>query len=148
MTCPRYTLLLFQTLYSICIVLNFRHQHNSSVTYRVPPSQIINSGKDSRNKRHVGGAIGDKFSESDQHVTEDNSPNGIIQDESDLQLIVTNYTDNTEGLFTRNVDLTVKLVSMAPNDATRIGFKSMCFLHSLMKMLIQFWCKNYNLETS
>ena len=102
------------------LLFYFRHQQNSS---EFPTPKIINSEKDSkgsvtdntRHTRHSGGAKGDKFSKSNKDVTEDNSTNGINKDKKDVQLIVPNYTVNTEGLLTRNVNVTVKMVSMATN---------------------------------
>ena len=92
----------------------YSHQCNSTNTVHVRTTQKINSKTDPRNTtdtEHLASTKGDEFSDQDKNVTGDNASNGINNEdnkEGDIQLIVPNYTGNTQGMFIRNVNVHVK----------------------------------------
>ena len=92
-------------------VFFFRRQCNSVDTTRVPTTPTINYEDASQNTasptdNHTErtGHFGDKSSETNKDVIDDETINGINKENGDVQLIVPNYRDNAKGLFTRNVN--------------------------------------------
>ena len=92
-------------------VLCCRHQCNSVDTSRFQTTQKINledtsqkaaSPTDIATERT--GHSWSKSSETKKDVIDDETINGINKEDGDVQLMVPNYSDNTKGLFTRNVN--------------------------------------------
>ena len=91
-----------------------RHQHNSDDTTRVQTTQTINYEDSSRNAASPTdnatertGHFGGKSSETNKHVIDIETMNVVNKEDGDVQLTVPNYTDNSKGLFTRNVKVNV-----------------------------------------